>query len=536
MKYYFFLPFLATALYLNGTLCLEWGPDTWQAEISGAEVLKSAYHLLEIENPYGSNSTEENAREPHSAPSRHYLTLGQELRTASVARFYMSDELQTYLLNLPEDATGYIDFVFHSQSKSYLVLVQKIILADGSTWEDSSLPEGVIGSEKNITLRKGLFYKTQLSCEIINQIDELDKLLSVLDLTRANLESVRNYSPCGLLVVDSDNNGHFRLVWNIDSNELYCPTLLISKETAQRIPVNLNGLAEKGVAIIGLGSVGSKMALSLARMGVSRFLLVDEDVFLSENVCRNALDWLNLGEHKVDAVKEKLLNIAAGVKVDTSKLNLTGQESPTALNGLLSKLEDYDLLIDATASSGVFNLLSAASKLYQKPLVWMEVYGGGIGGLIARSRPGFDPEPQTMRRIYAEYCLEVSTSSSPGLSENMVNYEVEDVEGNILAASDADVSVISAHATRLAVDTVLERNPSHFPYSMYLIGLEKGWVFEAPFSTIPISTDYFVRNQTEAPGQDNSSEILQETLHFLSQLLKKSSKNTTNSNEDCSAE
>ncbi len=37
--------------YVNGTLCLEWGPDTWYPSITGAQVLQSAYTLLEIENP-----------------------------------------------------------------------------------------------------------------------------------------------------------------------------------------------------------------------------------------------------------------------------------------------------------------------------------------------------------------------------------------------------------------------------------------------------------------------------------------------------
>jgi len=70
------------------------------------------------------------------------------------------------------------------------------------------------------------------------------------------------------------------------------------------------------------------------------------------------------------------------------------------------------------------------------------------------------------------------------------NYAAEDMNGNVMSATDADVSILAYHSTRLAIDTLLGSEPSSFPYSMYLIGLERSWVFEAPFHTIPIETDH----------------------------------------------
>ena len=53
-------------------------------------------------------------------------------------------------------------------------------------------------------------------------------------------------------------------------------------------------------------------------------------------------------------------------------------------------------------------------------------------------------------------------------------------------ADDADVTVIAAHAARMAVDLLMPREPSSFPNSVYLVGLAKGWIFEQPFETYPI--------------------------------------------------
>jgi sulfur-carrier protein adenylyltransferase/sulfurtransferase len=281
--------------------------------------------------------------------------------------------------------------------------------------------------------------------------------------------------------------------------------------------MNLEGLSERKVAIVGVGSAGSKITVSLARMGVTRFLLVDEDIFLPENICRHDLDWLNIGEHKVDALAQRLSRIAAGIRVDTSRLKLTGQESPSALNALTTKLGTYDLIIDATASAEVFSLLAGVASLHKKPLLWLEIYAGGIGGMVARSRPGLDPDAHRMRRIYAQYTSEHPFSDAAVAAESVRKYELEEANGIILAASDADVGVISAHAARLAVDTLLERNPSHFPYSMYLIGLEQAWVFEAPFSTIPIATDHLL---DLVPGREIDAALLVEATDFLGRLIE----------------
>lgn len=55
-----------------------------------------------------------------------------------------------------------------------------------------------------------------------------------------------------------------------------------------------------------------------------------------------------------------------------------------------------------------------------------------------------------------------------------------------LVAYDAEVSQFAAALTGFALDTVLERSPSTFPYSAYLIGFKSEWIFEAPFDTRPI--------------------------------------------------
>lgn len=217
----------------------------------------------------------------------------------------------------------------------------------------------------------------------------------------------------------------------------------------------------------------SERTYNSANTGVKDFLLVDPDVFLPGNVTRHELDWRNVGAHKVDAIKQRLELITPGVSVETAKASLGGQESSSFLSSILGRLGQCDIIVDATADVRVFNLLAAVARRFAKSMVWMEVYAGGIGGFVGRSRPGIDSDPHLMRRHYLAYADE---HSDKGLPVTLENYGALSDDGTPLQATDADVAVIAGHVTRLILDTLIEGPSSIFPYSMYLIGLQTHFV------------------------------------------------------------
>ncbi|AFY57392.1 dinucleotide-utilizing enzyme possibly involved in molybdopterin or thiamin biosynthesis [Rivularia sp. PCC 7116] len=498
--------------YYDGALCLEWGPDTWHHDVTGAQVLESAHKLLQIENPLGI--------EHQLAPSRHYLSAGQILRY-EYGRFLVTERLVNYLSDLPGDTKGSFEFTLQWQSKSVIALIQKIRTIGTAIWEDNSLPEGLRGSEAEQTLASGVFYKTQLDYETIEAIanlEELEQLLNEVGYLDGDWEDILDESIFGVLLQDDTDCLHFFLTSNFNNENRLSSLLPVHSRKClvnPRIPANLHKLPQRTVGIVGLGSVGSKIASSLARTGISSFFLVDEDILLPENICRNVLDWRNVGEHKVDAVAEILSCINSNIKVDVSRINLTGQEANVSLDTVLKKLSKCDLLIDATANHQVFNLLAGIAKNYTKPLVWMEVFAGGIGGMIARSCPQKDPEPQLMRKGYYHYLASIDTQYN---DFDMDNYTLENQDGEVIAATDAQVSIIASYATHFATDILQERESSNFPYSMYLIGLAQSWIFKAPFHTIPIATDYLYQQQTTASA---SSETVTDNLTFLKEILEK---------------
>lgn len=111
--------------------------------------------------------------------------------------------------------------------------------------------------------------------------------------------------------------------------------LLIGKQS-------LDLLRSKKVAVLGIGGVGSYAAEALARCGVGRLLIVDDDTVCLTNINRQLHATLKtIGKRKVDVMKERIKDIDEGIEVDARHLCVT----PENVSNLLDPGIDY--VIDA---------------------------------------------------------------------------------------------------------------------------------------------------------------------------------------------
>ena len=216
-----------------------------------------------------------------------------------------------------------------------------------------------------------------------------------------------------------------------------------------RLPEEYEQLSKVRVGIVGLGSIGSKVALSLARSGVQRFLRVDDDYLIPGNLVRHDLSWAFVGVHKVNAVRDALRLVAAGVDVDVNNHRIAGQESALSAAAALKDLANCDLLIDATANPEVFLRMAAIAKANKKILCWGELFAGGYGGLIARARPDIDPNPLAVRSAIHAHLATLP----PAPFQEAGGYDV--AQEQPLVAYDSDVGQIASAITRLAIESML---------------------------------------------------------------------------------
>lgn len=68
-------------------------------------------------------------------------------------------------------------------------------------------------------------------------------------------------------------------------------------------------MLNKRALFIGCGSVGSLVAVELAKAGVGSFMLVDMDIFGYHNICRHQCGIYDVGRFKTDAVADRILQI-----------------------------------------------------------------------------------------------------------------------------------------------------------------------------------------------------------------------------------
>lgn len=492
----------------GGELCLEWGPDTWHPEVTGADVLRSAHELLSKENPLGEG-------ESVAVPSRHKTTAGQDLRWAPY-RLVVTEKAAAYLSGLEGVAEADLQALFHRES---LVAVLRTVERAGEKWTNPDVPGAlalVDWSWRLLVVRVDGAV-TGVRPESPTELREVAAAAGVdpacLDAAdekgRRRLDGV-------LLVGDAGGAAHIRIGDREKGSVVRCETVVATAgQEESRLGAEAVSLGEKRVGIVGLGSAGSKIALMLARSGVRQFVLVDDDLFLPENLVRHTLDWRNVGQHKVDGVAFQLELVAPGVEVEVERRQLTGQEATSSIGRALKKLAACDLMVDATACGRTFGLLGSVAAQSETALVWLEVFEGGIGGLVGRFRPGRDPEPFLIRARVASFLEE---QEAPKL-KSVGLYAAEGAGGEPLVASDADVTAISSHAARFALDALAGREPSDFPYSVYLIGLAREWLFEAPFHTLPIDVgEPEARVKKEGQGGPPSEE----TVEFIKEVVERS--------------
>lgn len=133
-------------------------------------------------------------------------------------------------------------------------------------------------------------------------------------------------------------------------------------------------LQNKSVLLVGCGSVGSHIALNLAKMGIGKLDLVDKDILNLENTQRFAIGFDYSLKPKVTALKEYL---------DKNHLNTLVVAHESTIESFIDKegtdLVNYDLIISATGDPTINMYLNQECRMKETPLIvaWNESYSVG---------------------------------------------------------------------------------------------------------------------------------------------------------------
>lgn len=161
----------------------------------------------------------------------------------------------------------------------------------------------------------------------------------------------------------------------------------LTRAERQRRTPELVGLDRASVLVIGAGSLGSPLALELAKAGVGRLDLVDPDGFDVNNSVRHVLSprLANSNKALAVAVYAREINPFIDVRSHTDLVIGGGAQDAAAAAELV---ESADAVVDTTGSASVTRILQRHCEAAAKPLLVAGLTAGSYGGEVAVFRPG----------------------------------------------------------------------------------------------------------------------------------------------------
>jgi len=165
------------------------------------------------------------------------------------------------------------------------------------------------------------------------------------------------------------------------------------------------------VLIIGLGGLGSPVAMYLAAAGVGHLVLCDDDVVDLSNLQRQIVhDTGKLGQPKVESARQSILALNPDITVTTLNHRLEAAE-------LREQSTLADVLVDASDNFTTRYLLNEISVQTRTPLV----SGAAIqlDGQVTVFRPDLDDQP-CYRCLYRDGSETEQTCSENGILAPMV--------------------------------------------------------------------------------------------------------------------
>ncbi len=185
-------------------------------------------------------------------------------------------------------------------------------------------------------------------------------------------------------------------------------------------------ITNASVAVCGLGGLGSNIAVSLARCGVGRMLLIDYDRVDLSNINRQQYSLEHIGLYKTDAIRRIIESINPYLDIEYKNIKLTAENAVNILSGFKIVCEAFD---NAEEKATLVNTLLEKTNA-------IVIAGSGMAGYSTansiRTKKVFD-------RLY------ICGDRSSELSDT-----------NFLAAPR--VAVCANHQANMALRLILDRN------------------------------------------------------------------------------
>lgn len=228
-------------------------------------------------------------------------------------------------------------------------------------------------------------------------------------------------------------------------------------------------LSEARVLIAGCGSGGGQVALQLAMAGIRKFSLFDCDLLEAENVIRHVCGRRYLGQLKVDALADILLDRNPDIEIERHNVDLM------ACADLADHVRQSSVVVLATDNEPTRYRLNQLCVEAKTAFVIGRVFTRGIGGEVFSYRPGESGCLACLERVlertqYRDGIREIDLVSEEE-REKLYGLEVSEIKDS--PGLNVDISFITSFHTRFVLDAIVRTLPE---WPKYLAPIEKNYL------------------------------------------------------------
>jgi len=271
-------------------------------------------------------------------------------------------------------------------------------------------------------------------------------------------------------------------------------------DLARRTP-ELQALAEKTVAVFGLGCLGGPSVLEFARAGIRCLRLVDHDIVDPATTVRWPLGFMAAGQKKVKVLQEFIRRNYPYTECEPFDFKLGSVREPNSSRlsdqeFIAQILENADLIYDSTAEIGVQNFLTDFARDHGIAYIGVSGTLGGWGGKVFRIRVGNGKGCWFCYRIA---CCDGTIPEPPtALPERAIVQPVGCADPTFTGAG-FDMLQIAIMGVRMAISTLCEGSENAYPvteWDVVHISLrsEDGSMIAPKFDTYKIESNPECRN------------------------------------------
>lgn len=443
--------------YTNDVMCLKHAHDNWQPTLMLKDQVLNLFDLLDDENPLGVREKIESEVESEDGES---WDLGRKLR-----EFNKYDLL---FINIQQ----YIALTKDKTQGTAKIYIKENRFNQEYFFFQSINEKEVYSHLKKTKLTNIMYFVFNDDKHSFEYVSKNKKILF------ENFQkSHKGYK--GYLIVNKldiylliKNSNDVKLVYSLWEENAKNERLSLSEE-----------VKEKKIVIVGLGSVGSRVLIDLARTGFKQFVIIDHDLFFPYNVIRHELTAYHIGDFKVEALKRKIVEeINPHVKITDFRYEFAGQESTSYTNLVVTEIMNADIIVDCSGNNSVLSSLDELVLEYNLNYVAGTILPAAVGQVIFIRKKESSYSLIDIYHRYSEF-IEATSIDIPKQKSDYTGLIGE----TIFSATMSDCSILSGFIGKIVMSLLDPQNIADFSKPFYLLSTSNIVGLDAPMSVLTIS-------------------------------------------------